>query len=125
MAFSYSSRFVKQTKEYVQDFLLSEENKNTMSKTKRDVSLFHNYLKTAGEYRQIELIPPNELNDFLSMFILSVRKTDGEEYEPATIRSMISSIDRHLKLKYYPTTIMSGDELFQTRNVLIKKQKKA
>ena len=87
------------------------------------MGLLYQYLNSIDEKRQIEQIPPNQLNEVLSMFILSVRKKDGEEYEPATLRSIVSSIDRHLKNNYYPTSIISGEEFFQTRNVLMKKQK--
>ena len=89
-------------------------------KTKRDIHLLKEYLESTGEFREIHQIPPLELNEILSMFILSVRKKNGDEYEPATIRSIISSIDRHLKNNYYPSTIVSGGEFFKTCNVLTK-----
>ena len=118
-----ASRFVAQTAQTVDEFLQSEENKNTAYKTKRHIHLLKEYLQSTGEFREIHQIPPLELNEILSMFILSVRKKNGDEYEPATIRSIISSIDRHLKNNYYSSTIVSGDEFFKTRNVLTKKQK--
>ena len=71
-------RFVDTTKTTVHDFLQSEENKNTKYKTRQDVGLLYQYLNSIDEQRQIEQIPPNQLNEVLSISILSVRKKNGE-----------------------------------------------
>ena len=47
--------------------------------------------------RELNEIPPNELEFLLSDFVLSVRKRDGREFVPTSIRSIISSVDRRLK----------------------------
>ena len=74
------SRFVTQTKETVKQFLHGEENKNTASKTKREVALIDDFLKTKKENRKVEQIPPQELDDLLSMFILSVANAHDDSY---------------------------------------------
>jgi len=118
-----ASRFENSSKEDVQSFLEENENKNTASKTKPDMALVKSFLQTKGETREFEHIPPRELNEIISMFILSIRHKDGTEYEPATLRGMVSSMDRYLTMNYYPTTIQNGEEFVQTRDVLNKKQK--
>ena len=44
---------------------------------------------------------------------------DGQEYEPACLRVMRSSLDRYLKEKNYPVSIISSDE-FEERNIVLE-----
>ena len=67
----------------VEEFIDRQENENTKKKTKHDVSLFHESLVLKGEKRQKDELTPQELNKFLSEFLITVRrKEDNEEYEP-------------------------------------------
>ncbi|KXJ08133.1 hypothetical protein AC249_AIPGENE22936 [Exaiptasia diaphana] len=93
-----------------QNFIDEQQNKNTLSKTKRDIELLKTFLQSQKESRDIENIPKAELDDYLSSFLVQVRKKDGEEYEPSSLRSFISSFDRYLKKKDYGTSIMEGSE---------------
>jgi len=74
-----NSRFESVSTDEVNAFLTSERNKNTVNKTKSDVTLMNLYLKPNGETREINHIPPRELNDIMCMFLLSVRRKDGSE----------------------------------------------
>ena len=60
-----------------------QENGNTNKKTKHDVALFHEFLVLKGEMRQLmDELTPQELNKFLSEFLITVcKKEDNEEYE--------------------------------------------
>ena len=80
----------------VEEFILEHESKNTAQKTERDVRLLERFLKTKDEDRKIEDIPANELNEFVSEFIISVRTKDGNEYEPTSLRSLMTGFERHL-----------------------------
>ena len=53
--------------------ILSEENKSTLSKTKRDVSLVKKFLEVKGGKSLIEDIPAEILNDYLAEFVLVVK----------------------------------------------------
>lgn len=59
------------------------------------------FLNEKEENREIQNIPPEELNELLSQFVYSVRKSDGTEYEPSSIRGMICSFYRVLKRHDY------------------------
>ena len=85
----------------VESFLSNQENANTVKKTLRDVNLVRKFLKMKNENRDIHEIPCLELDQYLATFVLSVRKTDGHEYEPSSLRSIISSIDRKLGRQKY------------------------
>lgn len=70
-----------------------------------------------------EVIPPNELDTLISTFLLSVKKKDGTEYEPTTIRAYMSSLDRYLKGNNYPVAMMTDLQFTKCRTVLKTKQK--
>ena len=53
-------------------FIEEQKNKQTLSKTRRDVGLPSEFLKSKQESRKIEEIQSQELNDFLSEFIVTV-----------------------------------------------------
>ena len=55
-----------------------------------------NFKKEKNEERKVHTIASAELNKFLEEFIRSVRRKDGEDYEPSSSRCLVSSIERHL-----------------------------
>jgi len=102
------------------------ENKNTLKKTLNDVLKFRRFLATKQEYKNIHEIAPDLLDEYIANYILSVKKSDQTEYEPTTIRNMISSIERHLKRHKYPVKIMTEKDSNQfqlTRDALRAKQR--
>ena len=94
-----SQVFVEVSNEDVFKFLQKMKTKTLPKKTKYDLAIFRDYLRTIGDERNIEKIPVAELQNALKKFILAVRKKNGEEYEPSSIRAILQSIDRYLKNK--------------------------
>ena len=97
--------------------------KTQEKKTDGDLRIFKDYMSLSLELRAIEDIPPEELSEIVSRFLISVRKKNHEEYEPSSLRGIISSIDRHLKKSKYGTSIMEGPQFQQTREILSAKLK--
>ena len=100
---------------YVNQFIEEQKNKQTLSKTRRDVGLLSEFLKSKQENRKIEEIQPQELNDFLSEFIVTVKRKDGGHYEPSSLKGFIASFNRHLKKVKYSKSIVEDREFEQTR----------
>jgi hypothetical protein len=79
-------------KEQIQEFISAqdwqefEENPNTKKKTQNDTNLFVQFCKDQGEHRQIEDLEVRELDLLIGNFIATVKKQNGAEYEPTTIR---------------------------------------
>ena len=67
------------------------------------------FLKLQNMTKCIHEIPMCQLDELLAMFILSIRKEDGQEYETTSIRSFISSIERELQHHNYPFTVGKGE----------------
>ena len=93
MASNQTNRF-QSLDSSVEEFIDGQENENTKKKTKHDVALFHEFLVLKRETRQMdELTPHLELNNFLSEFLITVRKKeDNEEYEPNSLRAFLTSL---------------------------------
>ena len=75
------------------------------------------------ENRQVEEDPPQELDNYLSRFLLSLRKKNGDEYEPSTLRGFIASSERYLKKCHYSELVITGQNFARTRDALKSKQK--
>lgn len=108
----------------VDDFIEANENKNTLKKTASHLKLLTEFLQSKGENRLMHSIPPNELDTYLSNFTVSVRTKNGSEYEPVSLRAMISSFDRHLRKRGYGVSIVCNTpEFSKTRDALKAKQR--
>jgi hypothetical protein len=66
---------------------------------------------------------PTELDNLIGKFLLSIRKVDGEEYEPDTITSFHHGIERYLREHSYKYSIIKDREFKMSRSVLASKRK--
>ena len=76
------ARFFTVTDKDIDSFSEEQENENTKRKTFYDINVFLEFLHSENEARNMYEIPPKE-------FVLSVRKRNGEEYEPCSIRAFL------------------------------------
>ncbi|KAK3093435.1 hypothetical protein FSP39_015689 [Pinctada imbricata] len=116
-------RFQNVDESEIDNFVHNQTNKNTLSKTMYDLKLLRNYLSSIGEQRSIEQIPVGELSQILCKFFLGIRKSDGSNYEPSSLRCFMSSFDRHLKRLDYGFSLVTSDEFRKVREVLQAKQR--
>jgi len=68
------------------EFIKGLSHKNTLSKTNRDVSLLKEFLRAKEVDKEIENLEAKELDEVLCAVIVEVKKKDGGEYEPTTLR---------------------------------------
>ena len=66
--------FMDFTNEDVDKFISKNENINTLRKTLSHIKLFQAFLTKEGKSDDVQNIPPNELDEYLSKFIISVRQ---------------------------------------------------
>lgn len=108
-------------REKIHDFIDRQKKFNTVRSTKRDLKLFYEFIVKRGEVRNIEHIPPVELDVLLSCFYIEARKRDGSQYEPVSISSVKASIERHLKDK--DTEYSLHDRTFKLSNMTLSAKK--
>ena len=108
-----SSRFVNLSEDDIIKICDEQENENTAKKTIYDIVIFKEFLAIYNSFedREIEDIPPNELQPIIKNFILSVRMQNGKEYEPSSLRAIVQSIDRYLRKKNYAFSVLN-DKVF-------------
>ena len=110
-----SSRFVSVGCS-LEEFVQHQENKKTSSKHREMSRCSKNFsFKERTERKDLDVLIAN--------FLLQVRKKDGQQYEPTSLRSFVSSFDRYLKKKDYSPTIVEGKEFRKTKEALVTKQK--
>ena len=109
------SRFVFVSDEEVSRFVEENETKNTARKTVQDVALLKSFL-SEKILKEPEELPraPLQLDASLKELILSVRKRDGSDYEPSSLRYLVASIERYLKQKSYGYSIINSIEFAGT-----------
>ena len=118
-----SKRFVKFTEEEIASFTEHQENANTKKKTVPDLKLFNEFLNSEEEERKIENIPAAELQHLAKKFVLGVRKKNGEEYEPSSLRGFLQSVDRYLRKKGCTFSLFNDKQFCEVQDILKKKQK--
>ena len=116
-----SKRFVKFTEEEIASFTEDQENANTKKKTVFDLKF--ELLNREEEERNIENIPAAELQQLAKKFVLGVRKKNGEEYEPSSLRGFLQSVDRYLGKKGCTFSLLNDKEFCEVQDILKKKQK--
>jgi hypothetical protein len=104
----FSANVAELTRENVTEFNKSQRNKNSQRKLDGNIRRLTQFLRMRKIEREIQDIPMPELDELLSMFVLAVKKEDGNDYEPGTIRGYMSSFDRVLQQHNYPYTIAKG-----------------
>ncbi|XP_056003612.1 uncharacterized protein KIAA1958-like [Ostrea edulis] len=106
----------------VENFIEGQKKKNTNLSTERDVRNFQRWLiEHKNEHRLIQNVEVPVLNEYLSEMYISIRKSDGSNYEPSSLEAMKNSIERHLKDHAYPVSLR--DRLFHKSNKALAAKK--
>lgn len=89
-------------------FISDQMSKSTKIKTECDLKIFLKWVrKTKAEFliEDIEKLDKDELKTMLSSFVLTVKKDNGDDYEPGTLSSIVYSLDRHLQRRHYVVSL--------------------
>ena len=77
----------------VEDFISEQENESTKKKTLQNVAVLQQFLASKNEERKLEEIPPEELNEYLSEFIITVRtKTNKKNTNQAPFEDSLQAL---------------------------------
>ena len=63
-------------------------------------------MREKHERRNPEDIEAKEWNEYLCELILSVKRKNGKDFEPSSLRGLFSSLNRHLKECKYPVSVI-------------------
>ena len=113
-----ASRFHTTSSTEIQTLKDKTRNKNTDHSTNTWTRIFKGWASERGQNEELSSYVPSDLDEVLVNFYAEQRKVDGQEYEPACLRVMRSSLDRYLKEKNYPVSIISSDKFKGSNKVL-------
>ena len=113
-----ASRFEDVTDSDVAALKDAAENLNTRKSTVNWLRVFENWCDENALDKSAEKLPPEQLDKVLERFYASVRKQDGTDYEPGSLKVMQAALDRHLKEKGYSLPIIKDREFLSSRKVL-------
>ena len=77
-----------------------------------------------GKNEQLESYEVPQLNEALAQFFAELRKGSEKEYEPDSLKVMQAALDRYLRSKNYPKSIVRDTEFLSSRKVLEGKARK-
>ncbi|XP_062595369.1 uncharacterized protein KIAA1958-like, partial [Saccostrea cucullata] len=104
-------------------FVKNLRNPNTVRKTNSNVNIFRNWLRGKNESRPIVDLEVIVLDKYLAVFFMTAKKQDDSEYEPETLKSVQSSINRYLKQNNRHINIIEDKEFSHSREVVASKMK--
>ena len=101
----------------------SAASKNTKRTTQTWLTVWRNWCLARNIDDKMECFSPQVLDGILTKFYAEVRKKDGSEYEPDSLRVMQASLDRYLRQKNYSASIINGREFKKSQETLNSKAK--
>ena len=113
-----ADRFGESNNILIQSLKENAKNKNTQQSTINWVKVWKSWAAQKGYDDSIEKYEPEGLNKILEEFYATVRKKDGEDYEPDSLRVMVTAIDRYLAEKEYKHSIIRDKEFKSSKQVL-------
>ena len=75
------------------------------------------------EERKLDNIPPEEVNVYLSEFIIAARTKNREQYKPSSLRGILSGVDCYLARCEYGKRLFIDSEFMKLRDTSKAKQK--
>ena len=109
--------FATATAEELRRLQSKNKNKNTVNSTKTWVNRFEAWQRVRGV--AVPSDPePRQLDAVLQQFYAELRKEDGSEYEPDSLRVMLASLDRHFQEKGLPFSIRKDKAFEASRRTL-------
>ena len=113
-----AARFPEISCEEIDKLAEKAANKNTVETTKASMNVWKSWAESKGLNDDIVKYKAKELDECLSRFFAEIRKSDGSDYEPDSLRVMLAAIDRHLKQNDSKISIAKHREFVKCRQVL-------
>ena len=107
-----------QSSDEIQRLISKNTNCNTAKSTKNWVNKYAKWAADNHIQTDLALIPEDELDTILQRFYSEIRKNDGENYEPESLKVMQASLDRYLRDKGSTFSILKDRKFDISRKVL-------
>ena len=115
---SCKERFELLSKEEIDKLSSNAQNENTNRSTRTWINQFVKWAEWKEKEKELSSYDPAALNETLCEFYAELRKTNGKNYEPDCLATMQAALDRYLKEKKYPHSILRDPIFKQSQDVL-------
>ncbi|XP_066920125.1 uncharacterized protein KIAA1958-like [Clytia hemisphaerica] len=112
------NRFDSCNNDNIQQFIDKSKNQNTTKATSLSKRTYDAWANERNQTKDNELLNPVDLDSLLQRFFAEIKKQNGKDYEPGSLASLQSGIDRYLREKRYQYSIMNDIEFSSSRAVL-------
>ena len=102
---STEERFQLLTSQQLSALEESSSNENTKKSTNTWIRVYQAWAEARNKNLNMEEYSPTELNEILCSFYGEIRRQDGKDYEPDSLRVMQAAIHRYLSEKKYVKSI--------------------
>ena len=119
-----ASRFEMVDEKYIEELKDKSENENTRKSTEYWKNVFKKWANERNFQANLEDYESDVLDQTLSQFYAELRKENGDDYEPDCLKVMQASLERYLKSKAYPKSIIRDREFLNSRKLLEGKARK-
>ena len=119
-----ASRFEQVDDEVIEELKEKSENENTKKSTEHWKNVFVKWANERKQKQNLEDYEIEALDNALSQFYAELRKENGDDYEPESLKVMQAALERYLKSKSYPKSILRDKEFMNSRKVLEGKARK-
>ena len=92
-------------------------NKNTKKSIETCLRSYLEWTNEKKKPKSIENLSSEDLDEVLGDLYNEVKKKDGSDYEPDSLRVMQASLDRYLKNKGYKVSIIPGREFAKSNKI--------
>ena len=111
-------RFYVAEKSDIQELKNKTKNSNTTRSTCNWIRVFQTWAKNREYNVNLNEYDVETLNTTLEHFYAEVRKQNGKDYEPDSLAVMQAALDRFLREKDYPKSIIKDNEFKSSKEVL-------
>ena len=113
-----ADRFAESNNILIQSLKDNAKNKNMQQSTNSWINIWSAWAEQKGRDKSTEGYEPVALNKILEDFYTTVRKQNGEDYEPHSLCIMVTAMNRYLADKGYKYSIIRGREFQSSKKVL-------
>ena len=113
-----AGRFPTLAPEEIQLIADNINNENTTKSMNQWLRAYRCWEEVRNENAEMHEIDPEDLDNVLKRFFSEIRKQNGQEYEPDSLRVMQAALHRNLVAKMYPANILVDLPFKGSRDVL-------
>ena len=112
------SRLASYNEDELQKLKEQSKSKNTKQSTQTWLNVWRSWAVERQFNPNLEEYSAEELDKVLQRFYAEVRNKRGEQYEPESLKGMMASLDRYLRERNSPYSILKDRQFHQSKQVL-------